>query len=152
MRGFTLIEVILYIALFGTMISASLTTLYPLLSSIEKQNAHTSDTTEVAFVLQKITWLIVRQKTIDMPKDNATSSTLRVTTRDAKKYSIRQQGTSLEMSIDGHTFIPLTRSGTMVENFIVTHVPESSAHLRTVHISFSLNGIAYGPLSYESLY
>ncbi len=152
MRGFTLIEVVIYTALLGVILGTALTTLYPLLEATHRQSETVSDSLEGAFLTQKIGWLMSMARTVEVPLAGATSSTLTITTRDHETHGLRLHDGALEISIDSDPFTPLSRSKTIVQNFTVTHTPASTTNLRIIEISFTLNDVVYGPLLYEQLY
>lgn len=56
--GFTLLEVIIYCALFSVLMTSSIVTLYALISSSEKTTRDTTVIAEVTFINQKLDWLL----------------------------------------------------------------------------------------------
>lgn len=152
MRGFTLIEVIIYIALLGLLLITALSTLYPLMRTAEMQAELVSDTLEVSFVTQKIAWLISQHATIEIPSENATSSLLTISTPHHETHSMRLQNGAIELSLDSEPFIPITKIHTTVQSFVVTHVPPDQIRGRALEITFVLNNTSYGPIRYDSFY
>lgn len=57
-RGFTLLEVIIYCALFSILLTSSVVSLYALMSSSEKTTKDTKVIAEAVFINQKLDWLL----------------------------------------------------------------------------------------------
>ena len=81
--GFTLLEVILYVALFGVLMSGALICVYELLENTNKQSVVAATIIEGTFINQKLSWGIFNAKsiiiqnasTIEIIKGNGSTST-----------------------------------------------------------------------------
>lgn len=118
-KGFTLIETIIYIALFGLLIGGALVTSYGLIEGTDRSQSKTTIQEEANFVLRKIDWALTGVKDINIP-GSEWSNTLSVT-----KYGptgliyvvIRPSSGKIEMSEDGGTnFLPITTENVEVSN------------------------------------
>jgi len=142
-QGFTLIEMVIYIALLGIVLLGTLQSGYPILAHMQNLDTRISRDMEVLFVFQKISWVLSQSKTLILPQKNTSGNDLSLETYTGETYHFRLENGYIEMSTDGVLFIPLTSSRVTVENFIVTHHSVAPAHLE---ISLTVDGILYGPL------
>lgn len=147
MRGLTLIEVLLYTALLGLLLTVIFTSFFPLMSSIEKQRRATADALEASFIIEKLFW-VLSQGTLTTPSENATSSLLTIQTSSSTSYTVQLQSKTLAARVANGEVTPLSREDTHVSDFTVFHSSPTSTHMRIVEIMFSINGAPYGPLRY----
>lgn len=68
--GFTLLEMIIYIALFSIMIGGLIMTSFMLVQNSHKTESRITVQAEMNFVLKKIDWVINQAKDIDTPTSN----------------------------------------------------------------------------------
>ena len=66
-HGFTLIETLLYIAIFSFVMTGTLLASYQIIQSSDTLSAHTTLQEEMGFVIRKIEWAIVQAETADIP-------------------------------------------------------------------------------------
>ncbi|MFH1346921.1 MAG: prepilin-type N-terminal cleavage/methylation domain-containing protein [Spirochaetota bacterium] len=78
MRGFTLIEILIYSALTSIIIGGSLVAVYQIIESSDGIYDKIVIEQEANFLLQKIKWTLTGATTINVPPIGATSSTLSV--------------------------------------------------------------------------
>lgn len=148
MRGFTIIEILIYVALMGFILLSTLTLFFPLMRSLELQNTLTSEQIEALFVQNKITWLLSQNGHIDTPTASEASSTLQVTTAQHTQYTLTHSHHTLTLQTNTDSPLPLTRERSVVDFFFATHTPHTHMRAPTLEISFSLNGTSYGPFLY----
>ena len=142
-RGVTLIETLLYIGLFGALITGVLLTVYPLLTGADRLNERVTEEGEAAFVLHKIAAALSAEEivSIDIPDPDL----LIINRAGGDTISIRQGATSnsIELS-DGGTFIPLTASRAEFTNFSASYTASTGGNMpHTVTVSFSVGGENY---------
>jgi prepilin-type N-terminal cleavage/methylation domain-containing protein len=77
-RGFTLIETVVYIGIFGMIMTGAMVTLYTLLHSVTNNRAVISAYTEMNFVTQKLDWALSGASAITL----ISSSSLKITRPD----------------------------------------------------------------------
>ena len=77
-NGFTLIEVIIYIALFSILIGAVMISVYNIIESENTDNSESELIEEGNFLLDKIKWAMNGVQTISSPSSNASSTMLKV--------------------------------------------------------------------------
>ena len=77
--GFTLIEVIIYLALFSILIGGALVSAYSLIESNERNQTKAIVQNEGAFVLAKIDWALSGIQSVDQPPFGGSGALLQVT-------------------------------------------------------------------------
>lgn len=124
-RGFTLIEMIIYVALFAILMSGATLTTYQIMQASAQTQVKGVVQDEEAFVLGKIEWVLA---SIDPSKtyspSSGTSNTLSLTRYGSTNViKIRQNGAAVEMSEDGGvTYTPITTSNVSVSSLTFTYV------------------------------
>ncbi len=114
-KGFTLIETLIYIALFTILIGAGFSTAFGLIQSGESLGNKNITNSELDFVLRKIDWAMNGVETINIPNfGTPISSVLSVTKYDGTTIQIRKNATSTEINENGN-WIPLTSANVEVE-------------------------------------
>src|SRR3989344_5005047 len=116
-KGFTLIETLIYIALFGVILTGVITAAYPLITGADRLSQRVTAESEAAFVLHKIAWTLSSASDVSVVGD-----VLTVTRLPSGTVTFQQGITtlnSIEIS-DGGAFIPLTASRVKFSNFFVT--------------------------------
>jgi hypothetical protein len=78
MKGFTLIETLIYAALISVVIGFSLMATYQIIDGSEKLNEKINTEEEAGFLLKKIEWSLIGAETVISPLSGATSSVLSV--------------------------------------------------------------------------
>lgn len=141
-RGFTLVETLIYIALFGIILTGVITSAYPLITGAEKLSQRVVEESEAAFIFSKIEWAFNESPVTDINESNP--SELRIIKGSDSIY-FRDNAGVMEISVNGGAWEPITAtravfSGLDVvldENPIVPGAPH------TVMVSFSLGGETY---------
>ncbi len=149
MKGFTLIETIIYIAIFSILISGLLNASYVLLSNLDRHDAQIAALAEGNFIRDKIDWLLAGASTVYAPSLNATSTTLRLKNGDSI-YRIEFDAGGLSYKKDFDTASILTGSQTIVKDFAVEHGQKAPAPA-WVRVSFSIGGIPFSIIRYTRL-
>jgi type II secretory pathway pseudopilin PulG len=162
-HGFTLIETIIYIGLFGIMFTGIFVSIYPIFTSTDRLTKNITSEGEAAFILSKINYALSDTVTsstgrITIPPEGSTTNKL-ILINDTEKYHF-SQGTSgtfcaaplickqLLLSKDGDIATPLNASRISIENFKVKHVAGAGGAARYIEVSFTANGRAIGPVRY----
>lgn len=124
-RGFTLIEVIIYIALFSVLLGTAFVTAYGLIENSGKLDAKGNTAEEAGFVLRKIEWALTGAENIAAPSAaNPASATLVVTRYDGNTVTIRLNNNKIEIkeSNNGNTFVPITTQNVSAGNLQFTYI------------------------------
>ncbi len=121
-KGFTLIEVIVYVALFSILIGSAFAVTYQLFDSSNKLNSKNTTQEEANFVLRKLDWALsgIDPSTIPIIAGTACNQSLSVTKSDASlsPIAIRFNTVSgvnyIEISEHGGAYYPLTTSNVSI--------------------------------------
>ena len=145
-KGFTLIETLIYIALFGVILTGVITAAYPLITGAEKLSQRVVAESESTFVLHKIGWAL-SSAPISNIDDVSMPEKLRIIQVGGGVLSI-QQGintpNSIEISDGPAVFTPLTASRVIFSNFTVVHTaPAVPGAPHTIRIDFIAGGQSY---------
>ena len=113
-RGFTLIEVIIYIALFSLLMGTAFVTAYGLIEGTNKLNAKTTVQEEGSFVMRKFNWALTSVSIFSIPNPNE----LTLTKYDGNVVNISLSANKIiiKESINGNTPLPITTDNVQVTN------------------------------------
>jgi len=117
-KGFTLIEVIIYIALFALLIGGAFIAAYQLIDVSGKLSAKTSTQEEGNFVNRKIDWALTGVQSITAPSiGTPNSGILTVTKYGGNQVDIRLTGTKIEIkeSAGPNVFLPITTDNIVIK-------------------------------------
>ncbi|MCL5733604.1 MAG: type II secretion system GspH family protein [Patescibacteria group bacterium] len=138
--GFTLIEVVIYLALFAFAIGFSVITFYQMIASQNQNRAATQTYSEANFLMQKIEWALVGASAINQPALGATSTTLSV-----NKYNFAQDplvfslsSGSLYLARGFNQPVVLNSSNVTVSNLVFDHLEATTSAPEGVSISLSV--------------
>jgi prepilin-type N-terminal cleavage/methylation domain-containing protein len=120
-RGFTMLETIIYLALFAMIMSGALVSAYGLIGSGARNQTKALVQEEGTFLLGKIDWALTGVKTINLPVVGSPGNTISVTKFDSSV------GNPIVISISGST-MTITRGGNPIQalnnsNVAVTCAP-----------------------------
>jgi prepilin-type N-terminal cleavage/methylation domain-containing protein len=163
-QGFTLVEVIIYLALFSILMSGILVSVYPILTNTDRLTAHVLRESEVAFITEKIRNALSLTVTdndviIVEPSEGETSNTLRIEQNGNGVLSISVD-TSLTFctppricsmlvwSEDGSPPLPLNNERVYIDNLNITHSAPTLNLGRSIDLTFTANGETVGPIRY----
>ncbi len=162
-KGFTLIETVVYIGLFGIMCTGIFVSMYPLFMSAERLSSNILIESETAFILAKIEYALSNGITspsgiISSPDSGSSGSILTITNgSQLYEFKVDTSGTFcaapvactiLTLAVGSNDPLPLHSQRVHIENFVVTHTAPSATALRSLAISFTSNGVAVGPIRY----
>ena len=119
-RGFTLIETLIYIALFAFIIGGAVLTAAQLIQGTSQTNTKATTQEEENFVLRKIDWSLSGASAISVPSQ----TTMTVTRYDGNTVDFRLNGTTIEMrtSLLGATYLPITTPNVTVNGLKFTYI------------------------------
>ncbi len=96
-RAFTLIETIIYIALFGLLMTGVLTSVYGLLENSDRLSVHTTTEDEGTFVLRKLEWIFENTASVQSPSSGY-GEKLSVTLTDGTHVTITKTATTIGLT------------------------------------------------------
>lgn len=153
--GFTLIETIIYIALFSIIFTGLFVSTYPILTGAERLTSNIAADSETAFVLAKINYalnqtIIDETGAVTTPAEGATADELVLSYGGSESFhfTLDTSGTfcsaplvceQLVMSKDGAAALPLTSARVRITDFSVIHVAPAGGAPRYLDITFTAN-------------
>lgn len=118
-RGFTLIETVMYIGLFGLLMTGAVVASYEIVRSSSQTSGRNSVQEEGGFVLRKIGWALSGMESYTLPA----ASEIAVTKYDGTTAGIKRSGGQIVMRESGGTFLPLTTDDVNVTSLVFTAIP-----------------------------
>ncbi len=145
-RGFTLIEVIIYLALFGLLIGGAVIAAYNVFESSGRGSTHAILQQEGDFIAAKISWALSGARAIASPAIttapcSALSSSLSVTKWDASvgTVTIAHSGSNVTISRGGAAAVPINSSEVEVSTLSIQHCWQGGAAPESVTSKFTVN-------------
>ncbi len=148
-RGFTLIETVMYVGLFGVLMTGGVVTVYELLTNIEDNRTVLATYTEMQFVNQKLAWALagatavtaVSSSSLKITRpDLGSDSPLFISVKNERFYMTR--GNSPELVLSGAN-IPITEAVFIVEIHPLTVCTEVILHYQARGIPFQYRTFLY---------
>lgn len=138
-KGFTLIETLIYIALFTLLMGGGLLATYQLLQASAQANSKGTVQDEQNFVLRKIDWALSGASDVFVPSQ----SMLRVTRYDSNTVDFQLNGSAIEMreSAIGASYVPITTSNVSVSGLKFVHIAPTGTGPAGVTASTTINGL-----------
>src|SRR3989344_3611457 len=138
-KGFTLIETIIYIALFTILMGGALATAYSLIEGADGTQTKTTVQEEANFVLRKIDWALTGTETINIPGAGY-SDILSVSKYDGTNIVIQLTSGKIEISEDGGaTFLPITTDNVAVGTLQFYHIPALGSGPEGIQASITIS-------------
>jgi prepilin-type N-terminal cleavage/methylation domain-containing protein len=148
--GFTLIEVIIYIALFTILMVGAFVTAYQLLQGSDTLSGKAVTQDEINFVLRKIDWALngtSSSASLIIPSATTlSSSTLSFIRPDGNKidFQLNTASSSIEMkeSVGANIFLPITTNNVKVTSLGFRYIPSIGIGAPVgVEATTTINGI-----------
>lgn len=117
-RGFTLIEILIYLALFSMLMSGAVVSMYTLFESASRSNERARLEQEGNYLLGKIDWYLSQSSSVQSPTHQANILTLQM--RDSTVISVRATGGQLQ-KIQNGVVSRLNNSNVSITNILFTH-------------------------------
>ena len=138
-KGFTLIETIIYLALFAVLMTGALVAAYNLKEGGERMQTRAMLQEEGTFLLGKIEWSMLGASSIDEPGANAAGTTLCVTKSDGTTVILDRMGMSVRIDT-GSGPQPLTGEDVRVMNMLFSHTLAKGSDIvpEEVQVSFEV--------------
>lgn len=139
MRGLTLIETILYIALWSFIMSSVMLTVYGIAQNGDLFAKRNVASDEGEFVTAKLNWALGDMASITTPSSGSGSS-LSITRNDGTVVEVRLTGDVIEMRVAGGSYIPLTTANVSVSSLEFTRISGTPAGIQA---STTIDGINF---------
>lgn len=123
-RGFTLIETVIYIALFAITMMFVIVVFYQMMDSQDRNRGRLEVETEANFLMQKIRWAVNDAQSISVPAAGATSTQLSVVKNGyaSNPIAFRLASSSLQISKGGGDYSVLPSQKTRVDSIVFEHL------------------------------
>jgi type II secretory pathway pseudopilin PulG len=158
MRAFTLIETLIYLALFSILIYGALGGIYALTASSERNQTRADVESEGNFLLAKITYDVSHSQSLSSPSMNASSSTLALVSDDGSTITYATSASVLDRTQNGTT-LPLSSNTVLLSGLTFYSIASTSGGVSTKELqtTFQLsttvdNGQSYTETFSDSSY
>jgi type II secretory pathway pseudopilin PulG len=145
-RGFTLIEAIIYIALFSILIGGAVVAMYSIFEGREHNQTKAMMQEEGDYLIGKINWAVTGSSAITSPGVNTTcvspaSCALTVTKWDGSigSVDIRLSGATMTLARGVNAAVPLSNTDVFISNLSFTHFHDGDSNPEGVRASFILS-------------
>lgn len=128
MRAFSLIETIIYLALFGILMGGAVVSAANLFESQSRSHTTSVIEDEGNFLIGKINWALYGAEAVTSPPLGSSGTTLTITKWDTavgNPLVINQNGTNLTLSRAGGTAVVLNNSNVAISNLSFQHIAGS---------------------------
>jgi prepilin-type N-terminal cleavage/methylation domain-containing protein len=147
-RGFTLIETLLYIAIFGIVLVAGISASYNLIESTNRFNKKILVESEANFALRKLSLALENVSVVTAPLPPGTVDdqleVLRSLPSGTEIQYFTTSGGQLFLEVDAGGAVPLTTSRVIFDNLNVVYIDNSSDGLAgEVRVDFQINGKSF---------
>lgn len=145
--GFTLLETLIYIALFGVLMTGTLVTVYELLLSSEHNKIALAIQEEGTFLQRKINWALSGATAVNVPN----SETLIITRPDLNSESplvLRFDEGRVYLEREGGDESILTGEAFVITDVFITTMPAVGLIPTQIHVGYKINGVAFVYLTY----
>ncbi len=150
MRGFTLIEAIIYIALLSVLMAGVLLATYSIFQTSGSLSSKTIVQEEGNFVLRKIDWALTGTSSLSLvttPAPGAYASALSLTRYDGTQIDIRLNNATQLIELRegglGGTYYPITTANVSATNLQFHYLAPSGTGPAGIEASTTINGIVF---------
>ena len=146
--GFTLLETIIYVGLFGVLMAGLISAVYPYLKHAEKNTTGILTASESAFIEQKVLSVFAQTNAIIEPNADEVGDTLTVATYTGDTYTFGTNNGAFAIRINEGDALLLSAERVNVQNFLITHHAPTEHSSRYVEYSFTADNALVGPIRY----
>ena len=132
-RGFTLLETLVYLALFTLIIGGLVAASYLLFQSSDRSQTKAMMQEESNFILGKILWSLNDAQTITTPANNASGPTLIASKYDATSFTVST--TSANVFLNGNR---LNNENVSLDRLWFRHIHDSTTNTDGVEITLEV--------------
>lgn len=138
-RGFTLIETLVYLALFTLIIGGFVAAAYMLFETSDRNQTKAMMQEEANFLVGKLNWVMsgmqsVTTPLIVAPATTASDSTLIVTKYDGSAFTVFRSGA--DMQLNGET---LNNSNVTISKLVFIHTYAGGANPESIEAGFTIS-------------
>lgn len=144
-RGFTLIEALIYIALFALIIGGGLIAAYQLIEGTARIENKTITEAEANFLLRKFDWAL-NSGVVMLPVQGDSGNTLNVWNGgNLFEFTLDGDVVTIENLSNADPFLPLSSGRVVVSDLEFEHVAAVGDRPPALEYSFKVNGEQFGP-------
>lgn len=148
-KGFTLIEMLIYSALFSLMMVGMLGGVYMVIQGANQSNARLLVDNEANFVLRKINWALTGASSINIPGAGFSVSILSVNKSGVPSpVRFRLNSENVELDPGTGTYVPLDTANVIIASLSFEHIPALGTKPAAVKATFYLNDVFYETTKY----
>lgn len=135
-RGFTLIETLVYLALFALIIGGFVAAAYMLFETSDRNQTKAMMQEEANFLVGKLNWVMsgVDSSYAITPSANTSDSTLTVTKYDGSTFTVFRSGSS--MQLNGET---LNNSNVTISKLVFIHTYAGGTSPESIEAGFTIS-------------
>ncbi|HDH31348.1 MAG TPA: hypothetical protein ENH26_01080 [Candidatus Wolfebacteria bacterium] len=147
MKGLTLIEVIIYLAIMAIFISATFLLVNQSLENAERVRIKTETAANLELVMKKIEWAMNEAEIVNSPAVNASSTQFSINQFSSSFNPVvfALNGDKITLSKSGGSAVDLTNDSVQVNDFLVEHF-STVDNPSTLRIRLSISGKSSGRL------
>lgn len=151
MRGFTLIEVLIYSALIAMIISGSLIAVYQIIEGSNSIQNKIITEQEANFLISKIRWAFTGATAINFPANGASSSTLSINKANYSENPIVFDLSSNNLRIKKGAGNPeiLNNQNVAINNLIFEHLAANGSGPEGLKINITVNNKLFTTIIYS---
>ncbi len=143
-RGFTLIEAVIYLALFSILIGGAVVAAWSLFDAATRASTRTMLSEETDFLLSKIDWTLTSAEEVTLPGKNASGATLTVAKWDSvTPVIVSWNSGDKDLFLDGER---LNNTNVTVESAVFRHVADQGAGTSPEYVEAVLTTAARTPI------
>jgi len=142
LRGFTLIETLIFITLTSIIIGSSLVIVYQIIESNNVVSNKILVEQEVDFLFQKIKWVLIGVVNINNPSIGLTSPTLSVNKVNSNQnpfiFNLELSGVWLKRGLDSSVI--LNSQNVTITNLSFEYLPANAGAFEAIKVNLTANG------------
>ncbi|MEK7536067.1 MAG: type II secretion system protein [Patescibacteria group bacterium] len=135
--GFTLIETMIYLALFSIIIGGSMITAYSIIENSDKTQAQVVLQEEANFMLRKLDWAITGSSSITLPMVGSSGTGLELT-KSIGTIEFQLNGNKLQIKKGAGAFLDLNNANVTIDSLFFAHVAGGGGKPESVVTTFVL--------------
>ena len=132
-KGFTLIETLVYLALFALIIGGMVVAAYALFESSDRNQTKAMLQEEKAYLMGKIEWALSDVKVVSVPTASASGPTLTLTKYDGTTVTVTSSGTKVLFNTT-----VLNNTNTTISNLVFIHTYGGTINPESLEVGFTI--------------
>jgi hypothetical protein len=141
MKGFTLIETVMYIGLLGLLMTGAVLTAYELTQHSDVLSVKNTAGEEGNFILRKLDWALSGAQSISVPVD--WGNTFSVTRYDGTTVDVRLANGVVQMRENGASYLRLSTANVTIGSLSFHYLPASGTSPAGLEASTTVNGLVF---------